>query len=184
VVVALTIVCEHCGRSVTRPKGDEGRGRFCSISCGAKAQPRPTREERFWNKVAKSDGCWEWTGTHRSGSYRYGVLKGRKAELAHRVSWEINVGPIPPGLDVLHHCDNPPCVRPDHLFVGTQGDNNRDRDRKGRQRSPRKLTIYTVREIRRRRGNGEKLRVLAEDYGITTGHVSNIYRRIWWRDLG
>lgn len=99
----------------------------------------------FWAKVNK-DGptlrpelgpCWEWTGYRARG---YGVM--RRASLyrfqiaTHRYSWMLANGPIPDGLLVCHRCDNPPCVRPDHLFLGTTADNTRDRDAKGRGRHP------------------------------------------------
>ena len=84
---------------------------------------------RFWAKVRIAEGCWEWTG----GGHTYGQIKieGRM-RLAHHVSYELAHGPIPPGVQVLHHCDNPGCVRPDHLFLGTQSDNLRDMVAKGR----------------------------------------------------
>jgi hypothetical protein len=188
----VTITCESCGISVTRPKGDEGRGRFCSSKCARAAQTFPSREERFWKKVQKSEECWLWTGGLNSRSrwpgFRYGLLstgsrENHRKELAHRVSWEIHNGPIPPGAFVCHRCDNPICVRPDHLFIGSAADNADDRDQKGRQRPGKtRLTPYLVSEIRRRRANGEKVQVLADDYGISTGHVSNIANRRWWRN--
>ena len=88
--------------------------------------------ERFWNYVEKTEGCWNWTGPKiRQG---YGVFcQGRKKKtLAHRFSWRLHSGEIPKGIFVCHHCDNPSCVRPEHLFTGTAKDNNRDAIKKGR----------------------------------------------------
>lgn len=87
--------------------------------------------ERFWSKVDKTEGCWNWTASaDRAGRGRF-KWNGRVG-YAPRFSWELHYGEIPEGLYVLHECDNPACVRPDHLFLGTKGDNNTDRSRKGR----------------------------------------------------
>lgn len=86
-------------------------------------------EEKLWQHVVKQpgEGCWEWTGPTRM-HFGYGGIWHRGKKLrAHRVSWEIANGPVPDGLFVLHKCDNPPCVRPDHLYLGTNLDNARDR---------------------------------------------------------
>src|ERR1041384_6319384 len=91
-----------------------------------------TITERFWAKVKKTDGCWEWTGAkHKRG---YGLIRSKEISMyrAHRLSWVIHNGPIPDGLHVPHDCDTPSCTRPDHLFLGTHKDNMEDATRKGR----------------------------------------------------
>jgi hypothetical protein len=86
---------------------------------------------RFWSFVERTESCWLWRGAQRGSGY--GGFHWRNiSHYAHRKAWELINGPIADGLHVCHHCDNPPCVRPDHLFLGTQADNNHDRDRKGR----------------------------------------------------
>ena len=93
--------------------------------------------QRFWDKVNKNapNGCWNWTATTvtRTGTVYYGrfSLNG-KVVIAHRVAWELENGPIPEKMLVLHKCDNGLCVNPDHLFLGTQRDNMLDMYKKGR----------------------------------------------------
>lgn len=90
---------------------------------------------RFWSHVAsRADGCWEWTGARGRAGYGYFSIKDRRF-FAHRLAFALVNGPIPPGLFVCHRCDNPPCCRPDHLFLGTTRDNVVDAMRKGRRRS-------------------------------------------------
>lgn len=93
---------------------------------------------RFWAKVhiLSPIECWEWqSGKDPNGYGRFGIGPDRSnitPRLAHRVAWELAVGPIPEGRHLCHHCDNPGCVNPAHLFIGTAGDNMRDMARKGR----------------------------------------------------
>ena len=92
--------------------------------------------DRLWARVTKTGTCWVVTPTPTLyGEPSYGMISVKgKSWPAHRLSWTLAYGPIPEGMCVCHHCDNPPCVRPDHLFLGTRADNNRDRDQKGRHR--------------------------------------------------
>lgn len=95
--------------------------------------------ERFWSKVRKTDTCWLWTASKQNKGYGQFMFQGRPHP-AHRVSWMLTHGAMPE-LCVLHRCDNPPCVNPDHLFLGTKADNNADMAAKGRhwaQNKPRK----------------------------------------------
>ena len=91
----------------------------------------PTPEARFWAKVQKTDGCWLWNGAHSPEGYGKLTID-RKQIRAHRYAYELTYGPIARGLLVCHRCDSPRCVRPDHLFLGTIEDNNKDMSRKGR----------------------------------------------------
>ena len=128
--------------------------------------------ERFWGFATPADGCWPWRGARQQQGY--GQLRvGRKGPVisAHRLSWELHNGPIPEGLWVLHHCDNPPCVNPDHLFIGTQADNMAYMIAKGRKAKHykahtrvRKLTDDQVRAIRE---DDRPSHYVAADYGVS-----------------
>lgn len=109
------------------------------------AHKRVPLPDRFWTKVRKTESCWIWVGSKsRKGYGRIGTEKFASAKLAHRVSWEIHRGEIPTGALVLHHCDNPSCVRPDHLFLGSGADNNADMARKGRGTKSKRGLPYGV----------------------------------------
>lgn len=99
-------------------------------------RPRTPIEERFWPKTKKVGDCLEWQGVRGKAGYGKTGAGGRggKTLLTHRLAWELTNGPIPEGMCVCHTCDNPPCVNPDHLWLGTHDDNMRDKVAKGRSR--------------------------------------------------
>ena len=148
-----------------------------------------TLAERFWAKVEKKvqDDCWEWQGTRNNNGYGQ-IGKGARGSgllYAHRVSWELASGPIPKGMCVLHHCDNPGCVNPAHLFLGTMADNMRDMVDKGRSARGEgkwsvKLTEQDVHEIRQMLSRGISQMVIAEKYGVTQRTISMIKTGETW----
>lgn len=149
--------------------------------------------QRFWKKVNKIDGCWLWIKPDPSNGYGRFMYHG-KIMGAHRASWLIHRGNIPDGLWVLHRCDNPACVNPDHLFLGTHDDNMADMAAKHRaafQQHPEsapkgerhgnaKLTDNDVREIRRLRAIGTPRKAVAQMFGISISNVKQITARTAW----
>lgn len=141
----------------------------------------------FWQRIAKpdtQDGCWIWTGGKTTAGYGiWSRGRGRHRPYAHRVAWELANGPIADGMNVLHRCDNPSCVRPDHLFIGTDADNVADKVAKGRHLRGEDCpwtqpTDEQVAEIRNLYASGGiRQRDIARRYGVDPSHVSNIVRR-------
>ena len=126
------------------------------------------------------EGCIEWTGARIPNGYGMKRHHGRQV-LVHRWAWEQANGPIPEGMYVLHHCDNPPCFNIEHLFLGTHADNMRDKMVKGRFQS--KLGVEDVVVIRARSANGARHCDLAREYGVSQSHVLNIVHRIKWKHV-
>lgn len=137
--------------------------------------------EDFLRQVDQSDpnGCWVWMAARSiKGSNGYGIYRSIRA---HRFVWAILNGPIPRGLFVCHHCDNPPCVRPDHLFLGTQSDNIQDAARKGRL-AGQKLSVAQALDIRRRFG-AVSAHELACEFGVSIPTVRGIAYGSYWKHL-
>jgi hypothetical protein len=138
-------------------------------------------------------GCWEWVGSKRNGYGRMIVGSRtdgtRRSASAHRVSYELTYGEIPEGMEVCHKCDNPCCVNPDHLFLGTKQDNAADRDAKGRnivfigEEQPRsKLTKKAVKDARWERAyKGTSYQMLADRYGVSKKTMQNAIKGVTWK---
>lgn len=146
---------------------------------------------RFWAKVPqRGTGCWEWQASmYPSG---YGQFRGSadKEGMAHRWAWRLTRGEIPTGKYILHRCDNRRCVRPTHLFLGTQHDNMADAGKKGRiprgeQRNNHKLTDADVQEIRAYAATHphKHRHVLLARFPISRAHLSTIVCRRKWRHV-
>jgi HNH endonuclease len=149
--------------------------------------------ERFWTKVRKTDGCWEWIGNRTDCGYGRIRSGGRGTPVvrAHRVSWELSHGKIPDGMGVLHHCDNRLCVNPAHLFLGTNADNNADMKRKTRHHFGERtgnavLTWEIVAALRwHYHSDQQPLLQLAREFGVNyQTAVSAVKLQSWRENLG
>lgn len=165
------------GPSCARPIVAKG---LCQSHYIQHRKGEPLREIRRWKGGTdlevfehytpdRGDGCWEWQGSRDIRGY--GVMRGRKA---HRVSWGLHRGAIG-DKHVLHHCDNPPCVNPDHLYLGDDADNTRDKVERGRMNNRLVYDDETVEEIRRLYSSGEwTQKSLAAKFGVSQAHVSRL----------
>jgi hypothetical protein len=160
-------------------------------------------EDRFWSKTKVSNsGCIEWIaarGKNTNGTIGYGQFhmgergsKKRRMYSAHRIAWELTNGPIPDGMKVLHKCDNQACVRPDHLFIGTQYDNVADMISKGRKRAAygqaqgssilREDQVTEIRKSYKKHSRypdpGSSI-ALADKFGCSRGTITDIVTRAW-----
>ena len=146
-------------------------------------------EVRLRFNTVESDGCWEWTAYRNA--LGYGVIRyAKKTWLAHRLSYTARVGAIPTGILVCHRCDNPACIRPDHLVLGTDLDNNRDMQWRGRANKSRgvghlgsKLTEDEVRAIRAENPIYGYAIALAEQYKVSVSAIQKIRQQKTWRHL-
>ena len=142
----------------------------------------PKRENLFWKKVHKGEKCWEWTGCLSTEGYgRFGTVK--VTHYAHRVSYEWYKGPITNKV-VRHKCDNPKCVKPDHLEIGTYKDNSCDMVERGRHIGGRKIKPIDVVAIRWDRFYGKSVDLLCSEYGLSPQQISSIARGKFWPKLG
>lgn len=153
----------------------------------AKHHGETFRKHRFFSRVKKrKSGCWEWCGRLNVNGYGF-ITRDYKQVRAHRYSWEIHNGPIAGELCVLHKCDNPRCVNPEHLFLGTRRDNQHDMHSKGRNNQPcgerhfrARLTSAAVKEMR---GLPMSHAQLAHKYGVSRATVAAAMQRRTWRHV-
>ena len=151
-------------------------------------------EERFWSRIKYSNSCWGWTGSVNKAGYGCLIIKKPRTRktilmLAHRISWFLHHHYDPKEMCVLHHCDNPPCVNPEHLFLGTQLDNIKDmvkkcREAHGENCSQAKLTNEDVFAIRDKYSKGNITQhELGETYGVHRVHVGRIVNQKIWKHI-
>jgi hypothetical protein len=194
---------------VTNTAKAKGDRTLCACGCGGAPAKRGAEyirghrppgdlAEYLWRRVERvPSGCWEWRGYIRPAGYGQIGLPGTgKIIDTHRAAWIVTNGPIPDGLFVCHHCDNPPCCRPDHLFLGDAAANSADAVAKGRIKASRatgeragssKLTDLQVAEIRRRhiprvhpaRHTGGSSTELAREFGVTRQYIGQLVTNQW-----
>ena len=176
------------------------RARHCTLCSRAYGDHLPacprSIQNRLWPQVQITDGCWIWTGL--KDDYGYGkIYYLGYMQKASRVSWQLTYGAIPENTMVCHHCDNPLCVRPDHLFLGDHVSNAKDMAAKGRQvfqRRPEhatrgeqhyaaKLTEEDIRAIRMLRSQGAELQAIADVYQVSKQTIWRAVHRLTWKHV-
>jgi len=146
-----------------------------------------TREELFDRTIPEpNSGCWFWDGKcDRAG---YGVVATRPRHLsAHRLAYQLFCGEIPEGGCILHSCDQPSCINPDHLRVGSHGDNSNDRVARGRAAGPKgerhAAALLSASDVLAIRADTRRHRLIAADYGISARHVSSLKAGLYWKHI-
>ena len=182
------VVCHVCGKKFQVINSRRNKAKFCSYDCYHNSMR--IKKEKIWDMYYKdSNGCWIFTGTPSTGNgYKRFTLNGKQTT-AHRASYIIANGDIPDGMFVCHKCDNPACINPEHLFLGTHQDNMDDMKKKGRAarichlgtKSPRaKFTKEQVLEIR---SSDKTTRAIASFYGVSHGVIWAIKTKKSYKDV-
>ncbi len=190
--------CEFCNNEYGCRSDKINTSRFCSTLClttycGRKSvknlrekwEAESKEETLYKKKIAlekffeKLPGCWEWQGS-RKHKLPYGNFTfRRKPFLAHRVSYEIYIGPIPSNMIILHKCDNPPCVKPEHLYAGTYLDNHKDKMARGRCKVE-KLNVDQVKKIKELLKTKMPDSHIAQKFGVSPTTIGSIKKERTW----
>lgn len=172
---------------------------LCACGCGNEVSKASNRfihnhdkrlpESSFWNRVNKTDSCWLWTGSKTRQGYGM-ILRNGRINKCHRFSWELSNGAIPQGLCLLHRCDTPACVNPDHLFLGTNLDNVTDMILKGRARHARgdthgrsKLREDYIPAIRCMAHEGWPQKSIARQFGVSVHTLKDLLHGKTWKSV-
>lgn len=184
------LIPKICCRCSTAYEGRSG-SKFCSRSCSSlnwTAEAHVPPEDRFWKNVDKrgAEECWPWTGKRSPGGYGKFSVKGASVR-ANRFAFQITFGEIAPGVLVCHHCDNPACCNPAHLYAGSPQSNMDDRSARGRVNSAlgervgsSKLKAADVDEICRKHSEGASLTQLGKLYNMTSGAIHGVISGRTW----
>lgn len=186
--------CAECGSTFYRDKRNTwkqwSKAKYCSRQCTGRAnskafeQRRPAFADAFWSFVFKSDGCWEWTSFKDKDGYGLFSYAGVQYR-ANRIALELDGRPADRKDYACHHCDNPGCVRPSHLYPGTPLQNSQDaharkRAVRGERTHMAKLTEAAVRDIRQ---SDKAPKELAQKYGVTDGAIHHVLAGKTWRHV-